>query len=375
MGDTKNNHLPPKTIYQKTIYLRAETKADEYRTPLVPEDAKKLLEAGYQVLVESSSNRCFKDEAYKVVGCELTKAAEWIHLSPSKNTWILGLKELPTEPTELTGQHIFFAHCFKGQKGSQNLLSRFKRGKGSLFDLEYLTSENGIRLVAFGYWAGYAGATLALIHWLRLQAKIPSHSKLETSKLETRNLHPTNKETIQKQIQELASLVLEPTVKPRILITGAKGRSGRGAKDALKNISSELLLWDKEETQVLHKKKILEQDILIHCVCVGHPHEQSSEPFLTLADLETPKNLNLICDVTCDVGSTNNLLPIYKTLTTWQKPLFSVKDKLELIALDNLPSLLPKESSLDFSQNLTPLILKLEGKIWQRCKSHFLNNL
>ena len=344
---------------KKTICLRAETKANEYRTPLVPKDAAKLLKKNCRVLVEKSSSRCFKDEDYTKIGCEIVKKGAWQSLAPSKNTWILGLKELPEKPTEITGQHIFFGHSFKRQEGSLNLLSRLKRGKGTLFDLEYLASENGSRLVAFGYWAGYAGVTLALIHWLCLQAKMPSLLK---------NIRPTSKEFLKKQVQELVSVA---KVKPKILITGAKGRSGRGAVEALKEIATELVLWDKEETQVLDKKKILEQDILIHCVCVESP----CEPFLTLEDLEKPKNLSLICDITCDLGSCNNLLPIYEKTTTWREPVLSIADKLELIALDNLPSLLPKASSLDFSHNLTPLLLNLENKTWQRCKQHFASAL
>ena len=41
---------------KKTICLRAETKVNEYRTPLVPKDAKKLLKEGCRVLVEKSSS-------------------------------------------------------------------------------------------------------------------------------------------------------------------------------------------------------------------------------------------------------------------------------------------------------------------------------
>ena len=103
--------------------------------------------------------------------------------------------------------------------------------------------------------------------------------------------------------------------------------------------------------------------------------EKPSEPFLTRHDLEQAKNLSLICDVTCDLNSANNLLPVYKKPTTWQKPVFSVKDRLEVIAIDNLPSILPKESSLYFSQKLTPLLLKMNSEVWQRCEHYFLKKI
>ena len=344
---------------RKTICLRAETKAGEYRTPLVPEDVKKLLQADLRVLVESSSFRCFADKDYREAGCEIVKFGEWINLPPSKNTWILGLKELPAEPTDLTGQHIFFGHVLKGQKGSKNLLARFQKGGGTLLDLEYLMDEKKQRLVTFGYWAGYCGASLTLLHWLSDFLKLPSPIK---------NLHPTTQENFQKQIQELVSKV---KIKPQVLITGAKGRSGSGAAVVFQKVGIEPILWDKEETKILNKKIILQQDILVHCVCVEKP----SEPFLTRHDLEQAKNLSLICDVTCDLNSANNLLPVYKKPTTWQKPVFSVKDRLEVIAIDNLPSILPKESSLYFSQKLTPLLLKMNSEVWQRCEHYFLKKI
>ena len=37
-------------------------------------------------------------------------------------------------------------------------------GGGALLDLEYLTDDHGRRLAAFGYWAGYVGAALAVLH-------------------------------------------------------------------------------------------------------------------------------------------------------------------------------------------------------------------
>ena len=186
-------------VNKKTICLRAETKANEYRTPLVPKDAAKLLKKNCRVLVEKSSYRCFKDEDYKKIGCEIVKTGAWQSLAPSKNTWILGLKGLPEKVKEITGQHIFFGHAFKGQKGASDLLLRFKNGNGVLFDLEYLQDKNKRRLAAFGYWAGYAGAALALIHFLSLQAKVPNPLK---------QLYPLTRDFLEKKIKELLPLAL-----------------------------------------------------------------------------------------------------------------------------------------------------------------------
>ena len=62
-----------------------------------------------------------------------------------------------------------FGHAYKGQPDGQKLLSRFAAGGGILYDLEYLTDETGRRVAAFGYWAGFAGAAVAIKSWSAAQ--------------------------------------------------------------------------------------------------------------------------------------------------------------------------------------------------------------
>lgn len=46
------------------------------------------------------------------------------------------------------------------------LCFRFVKGKtGKLFDLEFLTDVTGRRVAAFGYYAGFAGAAVAVDVW------------------------------------------------------------------------------------------------------------------------------------------------------------------------------------------------------------------
>ena len=68
------------------------------------------------------------------------------------------------------------------------LLSRFAAGGGALLDLEYLVDGKGRRLAAFGFWAGYLGAALAVLqHRGRLVAPLTPTSKEELDEL----LQPT----------------------------------------------------------------------------------------------------------------------------------------------------------------------------------------
>lgn len=62
-----------------------------------------------------------------------------------------------------------------------------------------------------------------------------------------------------------------------------------------------------------------------------------------------------------------NLVPIYTIATTFKEPTVPVEglegEPLSVISIDHLPSLLPRESSEAFSNDLLPYLLKLND--WQ----------
>lgn len=170
------------------MWVRSEVKIGEQRTPITPNDAQVLLESGFKITVEKSPQRCFADDDYAAVGCELVRcllefyayfinrcrrklalglqlpilqsflvkfAFNWYRNSQSDTS--LGLKELP-EANEsdkfgsnnipgipctefaLKHRHLYFAHCFKQQSGWKNLLSRFNKGL-VLFSISYQEND------------------------------------------------------------------------------------------------------------------------------------------------------------------------------------------------------------------------------------------
>jgi alpha-aminoadipic semialdehyde synthase len=56
-----------------------------------------------------------------------------------------------------------FSHTAKGQDYNRPLLARFTNSTARLIDYELLTNEDGKRVVAFGWYAGAAGAIEGLI--------------------------------------------------------------------------------------------------------------------------------------------------------------------------------------------------------------------
>lgn len=353
------------------IWLRAETKPHEQRTALSPTGAKALIDAGFKVTIECSSQNIFNQALYQEVDAELVPEGSWV--DAPKDAIILGLKELPEDNFPLIHQHIYFAHAYKEQSGWQALLSRFTGGGGELFDLEYLVDEQQRRVAAFGYWAGFAGAALSVLAWANQQLTINPPLADISSYQDKQQLLADLKQALNKvQSQEQSKSTVKP--KPTMLVIGAKGRSGKGAVDLAKALSLDVLEWDLAET----KKggpfvEINQVDIFINCVLIN----QDLPPFITKELLsQDDRKLSVIVDVSCDPYGSYNPLPIYQQCTTFKTPCLRLDhDKvLDLIAIDHLPSLLPKESSEDYGEQLLTHLLTLDDKsqgVWPKALELF----
>ena len=328
------------------LWLRAETKPFEKRTPLTPQHASALIAQGVNITVERSPDRIFPDADYEQAECSLTEGGSW--RDAPLTAYILGTKELPREKIPLRHKHIYFAHVYKGQPLAQEVLGRFREGGGVIYDLEYLTNSEGQRVVSFGFWSGVAGAALALICWClkedQKNVAIPLFYSDET----------TARADIKRRLAENGK-------NPKVLIIGAKGRCGTGTTTFLKKVGMECTLWDREETEGLGPfPKILDYDIMFNCVSI----EKSTKPFLTPELLHDNRNLSLIVDISCDCSRFYNLLPIYEGQTNFKEPckrIVNGEHPLDIIAIDNMPSFFPMEASLSFSEQLYPLLLQLHN--------------
>ena len=347
---------------QPHLWLRAETKPFEQRIALTPSVAKKLLDAGFRVTVEQSTQSAIGSDAYRDIGCTIAPAHSWRE-SPS-DTIILGLKELSTDSSPLVHRHIHFAHVFKNQQGWQQFLERFIEGKGQLFDLEYLVDDSNRRIAAFGYWAGFAGAAVALKAYAgRCQGHNPVLKELHSS--------PSKK----MLIDEVKAQLGEHAKTMSMLVIGALGRSGRGAVEMAQQAGVNVTQWDMNETKVGGPfPQLLDFDVIVNCVFVQAP----LPPFLTLDMLQQPeRQLSIICDVSCDPYGDYNPMPIYDKCTSFPEPtlrLVEGDNPLDLVAIDHLPSLLPVESSEDFAQQLLPYLLQLgdlNQGVWQQANRVF----
>ncbi|MCG6557931.1 saccharopine dehydrogenase [Ruegeria sp. 1NDH52C] len=345
------------------LWVRAEQRPNEERVGLTPDGAAALIAAGLRVTVEESSVRAIPLGGYRDAGCEIAPENSWPD-APS-DAIIFGLKELPEDGTPLPHRHIMFGHAFKGQHSGRRLLERFKAGGGTLYDLEYLVDETGRRVAAFGYWAGYAGAAVTLKAWAaQQQGGICGPVGVYASK-----------DALNAALA--AELDATGAPRPRAIVIGALGRVGTGAADLCTAMGVEVTKWDMAETASGGPfPELLAHDIFLNCIFA----RPGTPVFVPHEALSAPRALTAIGDVACDPDSDYNPVPVYDRATSWDAPVLRVAEDpvLDVMAIDNLPSMLPVESSQDYAAQLLPSLLTLtdlDAGVWGRARATFLDHL
>ncbi|KAF9236788.1 Saccharopine dehydrogenase-domain-containing protein [Melanogaster broomeanus] len=171
--------IPTAPSSKLTIGIRREDSARiwERRCPLTPVAVESLVhEDNVDVLIQDCDRRVFPVDQYIKAGARIHSTLEPAHI-------VLGIKETPLNelvtsplvPPWATGSgslvprtHLMFSHTTKGQPYNMELLSRFLRQDPQrhlsprLIDYELLTGRDGKRTVAFGWFAGVAGALESL---------------------------------------------------------------------------------------------------------------------------------------------------------------------------------------------------------------------
>ncbi|WP_027257192.1 saccharopine dehydrogenase [Leisingera aquimarina] len=345
------------------LWVRAEQRPNEERAGLTPEGAKALLDAGIKVTVEESSVRAIPLQGYIDAGCEIAPENSWPQ-APA-DAIIFGLKELPEDGTPLPHHHIMFGHAFKGQHSGKALLERFKAGGGTLYDLEYLVDEAGRRVAAFGYWAGYAGAAVTLKSWAAQQ---------RGELCGPVGVYGGKDALLTDLGAELDDLNAD---RPSAIVIGALGRVGTGAADLCEAMGVQVTKWDMAETASGGPfPEILTHDLFLNCIFA----RPGTPVFVPREALSADRKLTAIGDVACDPDSDYNPVPVYTQSTTWEAPALRVAENpaLDVMAIDNLPSMLPVESSEDYAAQLLPslqTLTDLTSGVWGRAEATFNEHL
>jgi saccharopine dehydrogenase (NAD+, L-lysine-forming) len=163
----------------------------------------------------------------------------------------------------------------------------------------------------------------------------------------------------------------------KALVIGALGRVGTGASDLCKRLDIPVTGWDMAETASGGPfPEILEHTLFFNCILAG----PTTPVFVPKDALEADRNLRVIGDIACDPDSPFNPIPIYSAATSWEVPALRVHENppLDVTAIDNLPSMLPLESSQDYAGQLLFTLQGLaqqDSTVWDRAKKLFEDHI
>jgi saccharopine dehydrogenase (NAD+, L-lysine-forming) len=329
----------------KKIFIRNEIFENEYRTPLVPSDIKELIENGKCVYVQKSNTRCHSDEEFENNGAILTDN-NW---KDHTDCLILGIKELDFIDDMKQSEHMYFAHCYKGQDESEEILRSFKNSSSILYDLEYLLDKNDKRLVSFSYHAGVSGGILGLLQY--------QENKMYNKNI--KNLYPW--ESAVKKMKEINYHFNNKN----ICVIGSNGRCGQGVRFVLDSLNIKYQVFNSKDKI----NELLDYDIIYNCI---HLRDKMSELITKDSKL---KQKTLLVDISCDYNNPLNPFPVYSQKTTWEEPILKINDLLDVISIDNLPSLIPFESSEYFSCILKNIMNKNDKLVWDKAYKYYKKNI
>ncbi len=350
----------------------------DHRVAITPEDAEKFSRTHpeVEIICESSPHRIFSDEQYRKCNIEVVDRLPDCDI-------IIGVKEIPVDRIRTGTSYFFFSHTIKKQAYNQPLLARFMSQGATLIDYEVI-KEGGQRLIAFGYYAGVVGAYNGLLGYLKKSGleQLPRASSLYDRKA-------------------LFSAIEKVELPPlKAVITGT-GRVGQGAREVLEAAGFSETTIDSFLNNDAERPVFVQLDPSAYVShptrpfdfshFIGHPREYTSnfQRFLPVTDLliagaywdpDAPRLFEwedlprvgfpeVIADITCDIdGSVPTTIraseianPFYDIdpATRKEYPPFSGNGRLSVMAVDNLPSELPRDASAHFSQILTDNILPL----------------
>ena len=119
--------------------------------------------------------------------------------------------------------------------------------------------------------------------------------------------------------------------------------------------------------------EILDHTLFVNCILA-----QPGVPvFVPRSALTAPRRLSVVADVACDPNSDYNPVPVYDHSTTFDAPVIRATQgnpPLDVMAIDNLPSMLPIESSDDYAAQLLPSLRtldRIDAGVWGRAKAVF----
>jgi alanine dehydrogenase len=136
----------------KRIGVRREDRSRwERRVPVTPAVARYLRDLhGIEVYVQPSPIRVFTEDEFEAHGATVQEDL-------AECPVVFAVKEIPTSFFRPGGAYMFFSHVIKGQSYNMPMLRRLIELGCTLIDYEKVIDDQGRRLIFFGRHAGLAG--------------------------------------------------------------------------------------------------------------------------------------------------------------------------------------------------------------------------
>ena len=360
--------------------LREEKVPVDKRVPFSPSQCKQIITEfpELKIFVQSSDIRCFSDEDYLKHGIPIVDSLESCDV-------LFGIKEVPKDKLIANKTYLFFSHTIKKQEYNRELLKKMIKLNIRMIDYEVLKYNNGSRILGFGRYAGIIGAyngllTYGLKHGLY-------------------QLKPANKCIDRNEMDNYLNDVKLSNEK--FLITG-KGRVGSGILETIKKLNIEEVNIDdylnkrfdqpvylnidvmdynaridgKDSTfsdflndSSLYKSTFMKYAAKTDLFFAGHFYATGAPYLFTRKDVKSHNfKISVVADVSCDIdGPVATTIkpstidnPIYGyNRNTEKEDDFMSNDIIAVMAVDNLPCELPKDSSEDFGEHLIKHIIPI----------------
>lgn len=366
---------------------------EDKRVAFTPKQVKSLLSLypeKLEFIVEPSPIRCYSDEEYLEQGIPLGEDLSSCDI-------LMGIKEVPIGQLMPNKRYVFFSHTIKRQAYNRRMLQNILEKNIQLMDYELLKNENGERTVAFGKWAGIVGAYNGLWTYGKKSGLYDLKRAYECF------------DRVELDV-ELKKVQLPPI---KIVITGM-GKVGKGVKEILEKVgirevnprdflhqyydepvftnltSSDYNRrktdggFDKEEfygspeKYESHFLKYAEvSDILMAAAYWDHRAPRLFEK----QDIQSEDfNISVIADITCDIDgsvpttvkASTILEPVYdiERESFAILPAFGKQNSISVMAIDNLPTELPRNASEEFGnqlmENFIPELLKPNSSVLEK---------
>lgn len=361
--------------------IKERKKPADNRVPLTPVQCRLIMDKyeGIEIVAEPSEIRCFSDDAYMAEGIQITEDL-------SDCDVLMGVKEVPEQYLLPGKTYFFFSHTIKKQPGNQVLMHALIEKNIRMIDYECLTFKDDQRVLGFGLYAGIVGAHNGLLTYGKKSGlyNLPAAYDLDDfpelinvyrrMKLPPVKIAVTGSGRVAAGIIEVMTHFDIESVEPEDYLTHQydypvytqlKGGHLYARKDNSLYYRDDFHAHP-EMYHCLFSKYISQTDILMN----GIYWDEDIARLFEQKDIQRRDwRVSVIADITCDV---NGSVPVNMGATTINDPVYGIerstisrtapylntKDTIDIMAIDNLPNELPKDSSHYFGAHFEKHILK-----------------